>query len=259
MRGIARLAQELGISTGTVSRALNGKPDVNELTRRRVLEAAQRLGYAAQSCCPHACHRPDPVRRVHDRTRTGKHHQHRLLFHGRVRRRAARPSRTRSRSSRPALCQQPGPLHLSPALRLARCRGRHDPGGDTQGGPPHRIAAVGAISRSSRSGAATPAAGYSWIDLDFEGCCRYSDRSARGTRTSAHCRHRSLWRGQFRRHLQAILPRQSRATWHRLRSRPRLRHPPTGRRRAIRTTRSTESTAPSGATPVPKTGGQGRN
>lgn len=46
MRGIARLAQELGISTGTVSRALNGKPDVNEKTRKRVLEAAQRLGYA---------------------------------------------------------------------------------------------------------------------------------------------------------------------------------------------------------------------
>lgn len=46
MRGIARLAQELGISTGTVSRALNGKPDVNDNTRRLVLEAAKRLGYA---------------------------------------------------------------------------------------------------------------------------------------------------------------------------------------------------------------------
>jgi DNA-binding LacI/PurR family transcriptional regulator len=46
MRGIARLANELGISTGTVSRALNGKPDVNENTRRLVLEAATRLGYA---------------------------------------------------------------------------------------------------------------------------------------------------------------------------------------------------------------------
>jgi DNA-binding LacI/PurR family transcriptional regulator len=46
MRGIARLAHELGISTGTVSRALNGKPDVNENTRRLVLEAAKRLGYA---------------------------------------------------------------------------------------------------------------------------------------------------------------------------------------------------------------------
>ena len=46
MKGIARLAHELGISTGTVSRALNGKPDVNEATRVRGLEAAQRLGYA---------------------------------------------------------------------------------------------------------------------------------------------------------------------------------------------------------------------
>lgn len=46
MKGIARLASELGISTGTVSRALNGKPDVNEATRTRVLEAAARLGYA---------------------------------------------------------------------------------------------------------------------------------------------------------------------------------------------------------------------
>lgn len=46
MRGIARLAHELGISTGTVSRALNGKPDVNEKTRAQVLEAAKRLGYA---------------------------------------------------------------------------------------------------------------------------------------------------------------------------------------------------------------------
>lgn len=46
MRGIARLAQELGISTGTVSRALNGKPDVSEATRQLVLETAKRLGYA---------------------------------------------------------------------------------------------------------------------------------------------------------------------------------------------------------------------
>ncbi|MEO8531302.1 MAG: substrate-binding domain-containing protein [Deltaproteobacteria bacterium] len=45
MRGIARLAKELGISTGTVSRALNGKPDVNDATRERVLDAARRIGY----------------------------------------------------------------------------------------------------------------------------------------------------------------------------------------------------------------------
>jgi len=45
MRGISKLAHELGLSTGTVSRALNNVPGVHEKTRRRVLEAAQRLGY----------------------------------------------------------------------------------------------------------------------------------------------------------------------------------------------------------------------
>lgn len=45
MRGISKLANELGLSTGTVSRALNDVPGVHEKTRRRVLEAAQRLGY----------------------------------------------------------------------------------------------------------------------------------------------------------------------------------------------------------------------
>ncbi|AFL49806.1 DNA-binding LacI/PurR family transcriptional regulator [Sinorhizobium fredii] len=45
MKGIRRLAQHLDISIGTVSRALNGRPDVNEETRKRVLAAAQELGY----------------------------------------------------------------------------------------------------------------------------------------------------------------------------------------------------------------------
>lgn len=45
MTGIRRLAQQLNVSIGTVSRALNGKPDVNEETRRRVLEAASAMGY----------------------------------------------------------------------------------------------------------------------------------------------------------------------------------------------------------------------
>ena len=47
MKGIKSLAQHLDISIGTVSRALNGKPDVNPETRRRVLEAADELGYVA--------------------------------------------------------------------------------------------------------------------------------------------------------------------------------------------------------------------
>jgi DNA-binding LacI/PurR family transcriptional regulator len=45
MRGISKLAHELGLSTGTVSRALNNVPGVHSKTRQRVLEAAQRLGY----------------------------------------------------------------------------------------------------------------------------------------------------------------------------------------------------------------------
>ena len=45
MKGIRRLADHLDISIGTVSRALNGRPDVNEATRQRVLEAAAQMGY----------------------------------------------------------------------------------------------------------------------------------------------------------------------------------------------------------------------
>ena len=41
------LANELGLSQTTVSRALNGFPEVNEATRQRVAEAAARLGYRA--------------------------------------------------------------------------------------------------------------------------------------------------------------------------------------------------------------------
>lgn len=45
MTGIKSLAQHLDLSIGTVSRALNGKPDVKAETRARVLEAARELGY----------------------------------------------------------------------------------------------------------------------------------------------------------------------------------------------------------------------
>jgi DNA-binding LacI/PurR family transcriptional regulator len=45
MIGIKRLAQHLNVSIGTVSRALNNRPDVSEETRKRVLDAATALGY----------------------------------------------------------------------------------------------------------------------------------------------------------------------------------------------------------------------
>lgn len=39
------IAREAGVSINTVSRALNGKPDVNEDTRKRILQIADRLNY----------------------------------------------------------------------------------------------------------------------------------------------------------------------------------------------------------------------
>lgn len=45
MRGIKQLAEHLNVSIGTVSRALNGKSDVSEETRQRVLDAAAAMGY----------------------------------------------------------------------------------------------------------------------------------------------------------------------------------------------------------------------
>jgi LacI family transcriptional regulator len=46
---IKALAKELGLSTSTVSRALNGYQDVNEQTRVRVQEVAKQLGYRADA------------------------------------------------------------------------------------------------------------------------------------------------------------------------------------------------------------------
>ena len=43
--GIKEIAQALGISIGTVDRALHGRPGISPLTRTRVLNTAQTLGY----------------------------------------------------------------------------------------------------------------------------------------------------------------------------------------------------------------------
>ena len=47
MTGIHDVANEVSLSTATVSRALRNLPGVSEETRQRVVEAAQRLGYVA--------------------------------------------------------------------------------------------------------------------------------------------------------------------------------------------------------------------
>jgi LacI family transcriptional regulator len=46
---LRELASHLGLSPATVSRALNGFPEVGEATRRRVIEASERLHYKANS------------------------------------------------------------------------------------------------------------------------------------------------------------------------------------------------------------------
>jgi LacI family transcriptional regulator len=43
--GIKDIARELGVSTGTVDRALHGKPGINAETRARVLKQAKAMGY----------------------------------------------------------------------------------------------------------------------------------------------------------------------------------------------------------------------
>lgn len=55
---LKQLSHMLSLSQTTVSRALNGYPEVNEETRRRVMDAAKRHGY-----------RPNPSAR---RLATGK-------------------------------------------------------------------------------------------------------------------------------------------------------------------------------------------
>ena len=47
--GIKDIARALGVSTGTVDRALHGKPEVSAATRARVLGMAESLGYRPES------------------------------------------------------------------------------------------------------------------------------------------------------------------------------------------------------------------
>ena len=46
---IKSIAQELGISFSTVSKALNGNPAIKEDTRRMVVKKAEELGYTPNS------------------------------------------------------------------------------------------------------------------------------------------------------------------------------------------------------------------
>jgi LacI family transcriptional regulator len=43
--GIPQIAEQAGVSIGTVDRALHGRPGINEQTRQRVLDIAKKIGY----------------------------------------------------------------------------------------------------------------------------------------------------------------------------------------------------------------------
>jgi LacI family transcriptional regulator len=51
--GIKEIARTLGVSIGTVDRALHGRPGINPLTRSRVLKMAQTLGYRPNVAARH--------------------------------------------------------------------------------------------------------------------------------------------------------------------------------------------------------------
>ena len=51
--GIKDIARALGVSIGTVDRALHGRPGINPLTRARVLKMAQTLGYRPNFAARH--------------------------------------------------------------------------------------------------------------------------------------------------------------------------------------------------------------
>lgn len=55
MATVREIAENTGVSTATVSRVLNNHPSVSIEVRERVLEAAQRRGYAAQPARQAAC------------------------------------------------------------------------------------------------------------------------------------------------------------------------------------------------------------
>lgn len=55
------LAKRLGISTGTINRALNGKPEVSEKTRKLVLDTAREMGFKPNKVAKSLARRPKKI------------------------------------------------------------------------------------------------------------------------------------------------------------------------------------------------------
>lgn len=55
MPTINDIAKSLGISKGTVSKALNHSDDISETLRKKVLETAVEMGYEKKTCTKRKC------------------------------------------------------------------------------------------------------------------------------------------------------------------------------------------------------------
>lgn len=53
MVSLKDIAKECGVSTATVSKALNGQHDIGEETKARVRETAERMGYFPNAAAEH--------------------------------------------------------------------------------------------------------------------------------------------------------------------------------------------------------------
>ena len=58
---IRDVAREVGVSITTVSRALNGYSDVSEKTKKKILEAVQRMDYAPDANARSMGGKPEPT------------------------------------------------------------------------------------------------------------------------------------------------------------------------------------------------------
>ena len=156
MIGIKGLAQHLNLSIGTVSRALNNRPDVSHETRMRVARGGPRTWLCAQPVGAEPEARPDRRHRLHDADRPRDHRPWRHLLHGRLRRHPDGPQPPPSRPGGTALPVGRKRRGLSEAHGVARLCRRHHHLLDPARRSAHRFPRRSARCPSSPSAARAP-------------------------------------------------------------------------------------------------------
>ena len=93
---IKEVARAAGVSTQTVSRVINERPDVAPETRQRVLEVIAHLGFQPSVLGP----QPDPPAQSHHRHRDRRPETHRPIVHAQRHHRAGRADGLRAPAER---------------------------------------------------------------------------------------------------------------------------------------------------------------